>query len=135
MVIHLNLKTTITFFWSSVILMPMQAVHTPDSLKAWVNLERGSVTAMVNIFLNTPCKTTECYYHKMGDRTSWTSRERVEYHLSSDGTSKRNSYRNQIDYIICKNMHEILLQKSKLYGGTGTKTDHKLVKATFRMEW
>ena len=79
--------------------------------------------------------TNTIFSQKMGHITSWTSRERVEYHLSSDGTSKRNSYRNQIDYIICKNMHEILLQKSRSYGGTGTKTNHKLVKATFRMGW
>ena len=64
--------------------------------------------------------TNTIFSQNMGHRTSWTSHERVEYHLSSDGTSKCNSYRNQVDYIICKNIHEILLQKSGSYGGTGT---------------
>ena len=64
--------------------------------------------------------TNTIFSQKMGHRTSCTSHERVEYHLSSDGTSKRNSYRNQVDYIICKNIHEILQQKSRSYGGTGT---------------
>ena len=59
-VFHLNRKTASTLFWSSVILMPRQVVHTPDSLKARVNLKRGSARAMVKIFLNTPCKTTWC---------------------------------------------------------------------------
>ena len=40
--------------------------------------------------------------HKMAHRTTWTSQEKVEGHLSSDGTSRCNPYRNQIDYIICK---------------------------------
>ena len=73
--------------------------------------------------------------HKIAHRKSWISQERVEYHLSSDGTSRQNPYINQIDYNICKKMHKILLQKSQSYGGTGTKTDHKLVKATFNLDW
>ena len=32
-------------------------------------------------------------------------------------------------------MHKILLKKSISYGGTGTKTGHKLVKATFKLDW
>ena len=55
-VLHLNTKTTSTFFWSSVMLMRRQVIHTPDSLKAWKNLERGLETAMVNIFLSAPWK-------------------------------------------------------------------------------
>ena len=32
-------------------------------------------------------------------------------------------------------MNKILLQKSRSYDGVGTKTDHKLVKATFKLDW
>ena len=56
--------------------MPRQVMHTPDSLKVWVDLEKKSSTEVVNIFLST-----------------------------------------------------------QSYGGAGTKTDHKLVKATFNLDW
>ena len=79
--------------------------------------------------------TNTLFPHKMGHKTTWTSHERVKDHLSSDGTSRRNPYRNQIGYIICKNMHKTLLQQSRSCGGTRTKTDHKLVKATFKLDW
>ena len=79
--------------------------------------------------------TNTLFPHKMGHKTTWTSHERVKDHLSSDGTSRRNPYRNQIGYIICKNMHKTLLQQLRSCGGTRTKTDHKLVKATFKLDW
>ena len=60
--------------------------------------------------------TNTLFPQRMAHRTTWTSHERFD-HLSSDGTSRRNPCRYQIDYITRKNMHKIHLQKSRSYGG------------------
>ena len=78
--------------------------------------------------------TNTLFPHRIAHITTWASQERAGDHLPSDGTSRRNPYRNQIDYINCKNMHKIFLQKSRSFVGTGTKTDDKLVKATFKLD-
>ena len=44
-----------------------------------------------------------------GSQNNLDIARRVEDHLSSNGSSRCNPYRNQIDYIICKNMDKILL--------------------------
>ena len=73
--------------------------------------------------------------HKLAHRTTWTSLERVNAHLTHDGTTRRNPYRNRIDYIIIKNMHEVFIKNSISYGGISIQTDHKLVKATLKLDW
>ena len=55
--------------------------------------------------------------------------------MTRDGTIRRDPYRNQIDYIITKNIHKLFVQNSRSYSGIATKTDHKLVKASFNLEW
>ena len=78
--------------------------------------------------------TNTLFPHKMAYRTTWTSYESVRDSLPlSDGT-RCNPDRNQIHYTICKNMYKILLQKSRSYGRTVTKTDHKLVKSTLKLD-
>ena len=55
-------------------------------------------------------------------------------HLTFDRTLYCNPFRNQTDYIICKNIHRVLSQNSK-YSGSSTPTDHKLVKAAIKIDW
>ena len=43
--------------------------------------------------------TKTLFPHKLAHRTTWSSIERVNEHNHSDGTIRRNPYRNQIDYI------------------------------------
>ena len=49
-------------------------------------------------------------------------------HLTHDGTTRCNPYRNQIDYIIIKNI-------LKVFSKNSIQTDHKLVKATLKLDW
>ena len=73
--------------------------------------------------------------HKLAHRTTWKSLERINPHLTHDGTTRRNPYRNQIDYIIIKNMHKVLIKNSRSYGGISIQTDYKFVKATLKLDW
>ena len=75
------------------------------------------------------------FHHKLGHRTTRTSLERVNPHISVDGTVRRNPYRNQIDYIITKSIHRNLFLESKSQGNLSTITDHKLVKTRINLEW
>ena len=120
--------------------MPRQVVHSPRFSESMGKFGKGIRNSNGEHLLeyamqNDLVLTNTFFPHKIAHRTTWTSHERIEDHLSSDGTPRRNPYRNQIDYIICKSMHKILLQESRSYGGTGTKTDPKLVKATFKLDW
>ena len=86
--------------------------------------------AKQDMFLtNTTCN------HKIAHRTIWTAPERINQHISKDGTPRRNPYRNQIDYVIVKNTHRSFVTDSMSYGGISTYTDHKLVKATITFTW
>ena len=73
--------------------------------------------------------------HKLCHRTTWTAPEREKDHKHHDGTNRRNPYRNQIDYIITQIQHKNLLMDERSYGGISTDTDHKLVKAKYRIDW
>ena len=79
--------------------------------------------------------TNTLFYHKLGHRTTWTSLECVNPHISVDGTVRGNSYRNQIGYIITKSIHRNLFLDSRSHGNLSTITDHKLVKAKINLEW
>lgn len=46
---------------------------------------------------------------------------------------ERNPNRNQIDYIITKCKHRMLIKNSRSHGGLETKTDHKLVKMEMKI--
>ena len=78
--------------------------------------------------------TNVLYKHSVAYPTTLTSPKRVQEHLTYDGTVCHNPYRNQIDYIICKNIHKAELQDSRLYSGTSTPTDRNLVKAVTKIE-
>ena len=79
--------------------------------------------------------TNTLFNIKLAHRTTWTCLERINPHLTHDGTTRRNPYRNQIDYILTKNIHKIFIQNSRSYGGITVQTDHKLVKATLKLDW
>ena len=76
------------------------------------------------------------FQHKMTHRTTWECPERkTEHNDQTTGTTRRNPYRNQIDYILIKTKHRNLVTNSRSYGGIETYTDHKLVKANLRIKW
>ena len=79
--------------------------------------------------------TNTIFPHKLSHRTTWTSIERNNNHLSSDGTVRRNPYRNQIDYILTKTLHKKLLLNSRPHSGISTPTDHNLVKTKIKLDW
>lgn len=79
--------------------------------------------------------TNTIFPHKMAHRTTWTSEQRIKEHKHHDGTPRRNPYRNQIDYIITKQLHKNLIQNSRSYGGTETNTDHKLLITNVNLKW
>ena len=85
---------------------------------------------------NSLVLTNTLFPHKLAHRTTWTCSERIQPHNSStDGTPHRNPYRNQIDYIITKQIHQKLITDSRSYSGISTSTDHKLVKAQIKLQW
>ena len=79
--------------------------------------------------------TNTCFQHKMAHRTTWECPERKENHKDKDGNIRRNAYRNQIDYVILKQIHKKLLIDSRSYSGTHTNSDHRLVKTTLELKW
>ena len=79
--------------------------------------------------------TNTFFSHKMAHRTTWICPERVQDHKDKDGNIRRNPYRNQIDYIITRTQYKALVTDSRSYAGFETSTDHRLVKASFRLEW
>ena len=79
--------------------------------------------------------TNTTFNPKIAHRNTWTAPERINQHISKDGTPRRNPYRNQIYYVIMKNTHRSFVTDSRSYGGISTYTDHKLVKATITFTW
>ncbi len=75
------------------------------------------------------------FYHKKAHRTTWVCPERRNEHRTAQGEIRRNPYRNQIDYVIVKKDHKIMLQDARSYSGIETNTDHRLVKTTMKIEW
>ena len=71
--------------------------------------------------------TNTMYQHKMAHRTTWE--------IPGPKPGRRNPYRYQIDYIIVKNSHRMMITDSRSYSGINTNTDHRLVMAKFNLEW
>ena len=67
------------------------------------------------------------FKHKPTHITTWTSPE-------SPKGSRRNSYRNQIDYIFARKHKDIIITNVHLYGGMMTPSDHKLVMMPCKMK-
>ena len=71
--------------------------------------------------------TNTIFQHKMAHRTTWESPGIHE--------NRRNPYRNQIDYVIVRQQHKLLIKNSRSYSGTNTFTDHRLVKTEIIAKW
>ena len=69
--------------------------------------------------------TNTLFEHKKAHRTTWESPDKT----------KGKIIRNQIDYILVRNFHKIFIQDSRLYAGTMTFSDHRLVMAKFKINW
>ena len=67
----------------------------------------------------------------MAHRETWIFLQGVQECLTSDETVRCSPHKNQIDYILCKNIHKVLFQVSRSYSGTFTLTDIKIVIETF----
>ena len=80
--------------------------------------------------------TNTFFKHKPAHITTWESPERKSDFIDSKSrTTRRNPYRNQVDYVLIKNRRDIKITNSRSYGGIKTKTDHKLVIANIQMKW
>ena len=79
--------------------------------------------------------TNTNFKHQMSHRTTWTGPERHETFKDKDGTTRRNPYRNQIDYIMIRKRDLHFVKNSRAYGGINVNTDHKMVKAELKIEW
>lgn len=69
------------------------------------------------VLRNALCK------HNVAHRTTLTSLRWVQQENLTDGTVCHNPCRNQIDYIICKNIRKAQVQDSRLPSGASTPAD------------
>ena len=67
------------------------------------------------------------FKHKLTNITTWTSPE-------TPTGSRRNSYRNQIDYILVRKHKGIRITNVHPYGGMMTPSDHKLLMMSCKMK-
>ena len=76
------------------------------------------------------------FKHKPAHITTWTCPERTHGCLDSrSGDPRKQPYRNQIDFICTKIREDVRVTDARSYGGTVTKSDHKLVIATMTIKW
>ena len=68
------------------------------------------------------------FKHKLTNITTWTSPE-------TPTGSRRNSYRNQIDYILVRKRKGIRITNVHPYGGMMTPSDQKLLMMSCKMKW
>ena len=68
------------------------------------------------------------FRHKPTHITIWTSPE-------TPRGSRRNSYRNQIYYVLVRKHKGIRITNAHSYGGIMTPSDHKLVMMSCKMKW
>ena len=118
--------------------MPKQELGISYIKKTWENMEKVKMNSNGEYLLdilreNEMVVTNTLFPHKMSHRTTWTAPERVNYIKHFDGTTRKNSSRNQIDYIIVK--HQYMSTNSRSYSGFEIYTDHKLVKMVMRLDW
>ena len=72
--------------------------------------------------------------HKLAHRTTLISPDEDTKNYS-DGTTRRNPCRNQIDYTIMKIFQKSLVEGSRSYEGITSVTNNKLVKVKMSLEW
>ena len=101
---------------------------------------KGQINSNGRYLLETIAKhemllTNTTFDHKMAHRSTWTCPERINPHKDKNGNTRRNPYRNQIDYILINNKFRCFVTNSRSYSGIETETDHKLVKANLNIQW
>ena len=107
---------------------------TENSGEVVGNYAKGTETSENGQLLIEMCYRNELtllntvFKHKMAHRTTWISNQKPS-------SPRKNPYRNQIDYIIIRKKHLSQAQDARSYSGIITSTDHKLVKASFRIKW
>lgn len=80
--------------------------------------------------------TNTLFKHKPAHITTWTCPERTNGCIDSkSGTPRKQPYRNQIDFICTRVREDITVTNARSYGGTITKSDHKLVITTMTIKW
>ena len=67
------------------------------------------------------------FMHRLSHRTTWTAPMRQ--FTTKDGTKRRNTIRNMINYIITRKNIKHCITNSRTYGGIDTDSDHKMVMA------
>ena len=53
------------------------------------------------------------FKHKMAHRTTWEGPQGKNPHKNKDGETRRNPYRNQIDYIRMRKSHKMFLSNAR----------------------
>ena len=94
---------------------------------------KGQVNTNGAHLLNFSCinnlKLVNTFFkHKLTNITTWTSPE-------TPTGSRRNSYRNQIDYILVRKRKGIRITNVHPYGGMMTPSDQKLLMMSCKMKW
>ena len=80
--------------------------------------------------------TNTFFKHKPAHSTTWKCPEkRGQVTDSRTRTTRKNPYRNQIDYILTKNSANIQILDSRSYGGFTCNSDHKPVISKIKIAW
>lgn len=80
--------------------------------------------------------TNTFFKHRPAHITTWQCPLRTQEIIDSNsGTTRKNPYRNQIDYILIRNSNNIQVFDSRSYGGFTCNSDHKPVIAKLLIEW
>ena len=80
--------------------------------------------------------TNTFFKHKPAHTSTWQCPQRREEILDANsGTTRRNPYRNQIDYILTRKSNNLKVFNSRSYGGFTCNSDHKPVIAKIQLKW
>ena len=92
---------------------------------------------LLNFAKANSMKITNTFYkHKSSHISTWEAPERKNAHIDrNSNTTRKNRYRNQIDYILIKRNRGITINDSRSYGGMMTTFDHKLVMVKCIFKW
>ena len=71
--------------------------------------------------------TNTLFRHKMAHRSTWESP------VTTTDTSRRNPYRNQIDFILVRKEHQHTIRDARSHNGLLTFTDHRLVRTKINL--
>jgi exonuclease III len=94
--------------------------------KGWLNSNGKELLDLAH--RNDLLLTNTIFQHKLAHITTWEApTRRFTY---NNGSTRKNPFRNQIDYILTRCRDRTLITNSRSYSGLNTYTDHRLVKTT-----